>query len=371
MTVNPSRDFSYFALGRISGTILQGIFFLIFAAILDPEKYGELSYIIAIAGTASIISRFGVPYSVVVYRAKGHSILSNEVNIFVIISTGIASLILIPVNIYAAVLCFALSLFVVNVHNLLGLKKYKKHMLTTIIQGILINIIPIGLYFVFEIPGVLIGLAISNLLCSFQFLLTLNSKINSFQNLRKNFKVLTHNFGIDASLNLTKLVDKLIIVPLFGFFVAGIFHFNLQILYVLETLPLLLHSFLLSEESSGVIHKKITIGTILVSGLLALLVIFFSPVFIQTFFPKYEEGIFSLQILISSVIPLSISSILSAKLQAKESTKIGFSAIVRIFSLLVLLALLVDIYGFAGLAMAVLISSCLNVIFLTILYKKS
>jgi len=110
VTIRASRDFSYFALGRISGTILQGIFFLIFAALLDPEKYGELSYIIAIAGTASIISRFGVPYSIVVYRAKGHSILSNEVNIFVIISTGIASLILIPVNIYAAVLCFALLL---------------------------------------------------------------------------------------------------------------------------------------------------------------------------------------------------------------------------------------------------------------------
>ena len=49
------------------------------------------------------------------------------------------------------------------------------------------------------------------------------------------------------------------IAPLLGFTSLGIYQFNIQILFGLELIPIAIHSFLLSEESSGKKHKKIDI----------------------------------------------------------------------------------------------------------------
>ena len=80
--------------GRIISSGLQALFYLIFAAMLDPSSYGNLSYIIAIAGTFSIISRFGLNQTVTIYQAKQESILSNNLNVLSVITTVTASLIL-------------------------------------------------------------------------------------------------------------------------------------------------------------------------------------------------------------------------------------------------------------------------------------
>jgi len=255
-----------------------------------------------------------------------------------------------------------------NMANLLGLKKYKKFMLNLIVKSVLTIIIPVLLYFVLEIPGIVLGLAIGNFIGSAPYFRKL--KITSFFDLKNKYKVIIHNFGVDASENLPIMVDKLLIAPLFGFFIVGVYQFNLQIFYALGILPGILFHFLLSEESSGEKHKKISYLVILVSIAAAATTIFLAPFFVNEFFSKYFEGIFSLQILVLSVIPLSIMSILNAKLMAKESTRIGFSAIVRIGSLLALITVLGQLYGLVGLSLAVLFSNIIVTFFLYILYLK-
>ena len=82
------KNFSYVALGRIVTAGLFGIFYLTFATFLDPDTYGQMSYFIAIAGTASVISRFGLPLSVTVYRAKEKHVLAKQANVLSVITTG-------------------------------------------------------------------------------------------------------------------------------------------------------------------------------------------------------------------------------------------------------------------------------------------
>ena len=91
----------------------------------------------------------------------------------------------------------------------------------------------------------------------------------------------------------------------------------------------------------------------------------------ETFFPKYSEGIPSLQIMMISLIPLTIGAVFNAKLQAQESTRVGFSAIVRIGTLLFLIVFLGNYYGLMGISFAVLLSTIFYVIFLFILYTKA
>ena len=157
---------------------------------------------------------------------------------------------------------------------------------------------------------------------------------------------------------------------IFGFFIVGIFQFNMQILFVLEILPTVLYNFLLSEESSGNSQKKLSLLVIFAAIGFAIVGIIFSPIFVQEFFPNYYDGIDSLQILIISIIPLTITAVLNAKIQAVGSTKIGFSAIIRIGSLVGLIIFLGDLYGLVGLSLAVLFSIIINTIFIFALYSK-
>jgi len=365
---NSFKNFSYVTIGRIVAVSLQAIFYLLFAALLEPESYGELNYFIAIAGTTALISRFGLNFSVTIYRAKENSKISDQINTLAIVTITFASLILLFIDQFAALLALAVSFFMMNQGNLLGFKKYKTFMFNAILKNLAIIAIPVLLYFVFDIPGILLGMAISNFIGCIPFFKTI--KLKSFFQLKNYSKVLIHNFGVDASTNLSGTIDKLIIAPLFGFLIVGIYQFNIQILFALGVLPTILYSFLLSEESSGTSHKKITYFAIALSVIIAILAFILAPLFVNQFFPKYSEGIFSLQLIVFSLIPLTITSLFNAKLQARESTKIGYSAIVRIGTLLIFIAWLGDLYGLTGLSLAVLFSIIAHTIFLGFLYLK-
>jgi len=365
-----NNNFSYVLGNSVGATGLNAAFYFIFAAILTPDDYGYLSYIIAIAGTASVIAQFGFPHSVTVFQSKGKSVITNQINVLAIIVSIVIAIILIPINPSAAVLSFSLSFFIMNQHNLLGLKKYKTFFLFGILKGLFVISLPILFYFVADIPGILLGMALSNLFCSFHFLSKIKFKLNSFHELKSNLQFITHNFGIQASAGFTKFLDKLLIVPLLGFTYAGLYQFNLQILLALTILPAALHAFLLTEEAGGTTHTKITYFTIIAAIFLVLISIPLSPLLIDYFFPKYTDGIPSLQVMIITLIPLSITAALSAKLQAVESKKVGYPAIARVVALLGFVILLGNFYGLMGLALAVLISSTIETILLTIIYRN-
>ena len=364
---NSLKQFSFVAFGRTISTILQSLFFIIFAILLEPQVYGEIAYILSIAGTVSILSRFGMPHSVTIYQAKQDHSQSEIINVLVIITSGSSSLILLFFEPFAAMICFSLSLFTMTQHNLLGFQKYKKFFRVSLIRGISILLIPLFLYFLFDINGMLFGIFASYLLASVDFIKiikkNLRPKLSSV-----NLRFLLQNFSVDASNNLFRWVDKLVIVPIMGFELVGIYHFNTQILFMLFVLPLSLHSFLLSEESRKKNQNKVTILVILLSVILLSLVIIISPSIIPLIFPKFIEGIESLQILVVSLIPFTISSILSAKLQSQESKFLVLGATVRIVSLLVLLYLLGNSYGLMGLSYAFLLSNVLGTIIFYIIF---
>ena len=98
--------------------------------------------------------------------------------------------------------------------------------------------------------------------------------------------------------------------------------------------------------------------------------IFLAPIIISSVLPKYSEGIPSLQILILSLIPLSIAAIFNAKLQSQGSTKVGYSALVRIGSLVILIIILGSQFDLIGLSLSVLFSSILYSMFLAYIFKK-
>jgi O-antigen/teichoic acid export membrane protein len=365
-----TREFSFVIIGRFFSSGMFAIFSIIFAILLEPENFGRLSYSIAIAGFVSIISRFGLGYSVVVYQAKKNIELAGRINLFALILITISGLILAIFDIFAAVLSISLSLSIMYFQNLLGMKRYKQYFWTSIVRGILIISIPLILYNYLDLVGIIIGLSIAYVIIGFQYFSLFRSKLHLTNLIKNNIQTFSHNFGVDVSTNLVKYVDKIMIMPILGFSTTGFYQFNIQILFGMEIIPLALHGFLLSEESSGKNHKKIQLGVIFTSILIVICTIIFSPIIIETFFPKYTDGISSLQIIILSLIPLTFSYILNAKLQSQESNKIGYSAFIRIGSLLMLIFIFGETYGLIGLSYAYLLSSIVYVIFLAFLFQK-
>ena len=303
-------------------------------------------------------------------QTKKNQSFVNNVNSISIVLISIISLIVLFFDPLVALLAFSSSLFLMSIQNQLGQQRYKKYLLLNILKGTFILALPITLYFYFDISGVLVGMSVAYLVSSFSFFQVWKIKDLSLQFFKKNFSVLLHNFGVDSSTSFVRFIDKLVIIPILGFTSLGIYQLNIQILVGLELLPLSLHSFLLSEESSGKSHKKISIIVIIISIVIAITMIFLAPIIISSVLPKYSEGIPSLQILILSLIPLSIAAIFNAKLQSQGSTKVGYSALVRIGSLVILIIILGSQFDLIGLSLSVLFSSILYSMFLAYIFKK-
>jgi len=362
------KNFSFVGIGRFITVIVQALFYLVLASLLEPEIYGELNVILALASTFSLLSMFGLNLSSQIYLAKGKYKIDEQIRTLFLILTSAAALILVFIEPIAALLCVALSFFSMNQYHLLGLSKYKKFMFYSILKSGTYFIIPFSLYFIFDIYGIVFGLAISHFIASIVIFRKLT--IRSFLGLKKYYKILVHNFAVMSGTHLSIVVDKLLIAPLFGFFIVGIYQFNLQILLSLEALPTVLTIYLISEESKGIRHRKLSYIVVIASIILTVTAIVLAPILVPVFFEKYSDGIPALQILVISVLPLTINAIYNSKLLAKESTKIGFSAIVRIGSMLILIAILGELYGLIGLSLAVLISISANTLFLYLLYQR-
>ena len=362
------KHFSYITTGRVVETIFLGIFYVTLASLLDPEEYGSLNVIIALAGTFSIISRFGLNLSIQVFQSKNDSVVVSSINTLFLISTIVATIILITIDIYAALLCLGISFFVMNSRWLLGLRQYKQFMWINILKSAFIFSLPFPLYFFLDIPGIILGMAIASLIPSFQYLKHI--KLSWFKDMKQNYKILVNNFGFDISGTLPLMIDKLIISTFFGLYVVGIYQLNLQIFLAISIIPASLSSYLISEESRGFTHLRFSVIIIVSSIAIAVLGIFLSPFVITEFFPKYSEGIIGLQILLLTIFPQSIATVFTAKLMAKKSTKLGYLAFIKIISIIVLIIYLGELYNFVGLSLAVLLSSVFSLIFLVFISKK-
>src|SRR3990172_4240288 len=180
---NSLKNFSYVGIGRVVSTVLQAIFYLLFAALLEPESYGYLNFIISLAATFSIISGLGLHHTLTIYNSKKSTNQSIQVKTLSLITTSIAALILLPINEFASLLSFAASIFLLNQFELLGFKQYRKFMIITILRGCLIVILPILFYFFLQVPGIVLGLAIGSLITSIPYLKGL--RLTSFFDLKK------------------------------------------------------------------------------------------------------------------------------------------------------------------------------------------
>ena len=79
-------------------------------------------------------------------------------------------------------------------------------------------------------------------------------------------------------------------------------------------IPQILFQYLLPENATGSSSKRIGITGIAVTIILVIILWITMPLILESFFSKYVESIFAIQIILIGAIPLTINSVISPKL---------------------------------------------------------
>ena len=242
--------------------------------------------------------------------------------------------------------------------DLLGKKLYKTYSKYVIIQKILMVILGIGLYYVMKEPGILLGIGLS-------YLPLIKEMINRFKENKINFKLLIekknfilNNFALNITGTLYGSLDKLIIVPLLGFTILGNYSLGLQFYTIISLLPALAIKYLVAQDATGIVNKKLKKIMVLCSVGIALLGSIFAPMIIAEIFPKFENAEEIIRIISFGVIPSTITSAyLFPKFWANEKNKIILATSIIVLIIQIIgIVLLGPIYGAKGIAVSFLIS---------------
>jgi O-antigen/teichoic acid export membrane protein len=158
---------------------------------------------------------------------------------------------------------------------------------------------------------------------------------------KRNFAL--HSYGFNLIRNFTNYLDKIIIGPLFGYFVLGLYQLGFQFFLFLSIIPMSLYYYLLPEESSGNDKTKIKQIGFGLAVAAAVIAFFTLPYFIEILFPSFVSSILVVRIMSLAVIPSTIVAVMNASLLGR-----GRSRMVLIAGLIYLVSLMVGVIALGG-----------------------
>ena len=356
----------------IVGTGITSLFWLYIASILDPAEYGEVMYLLGIASLVQLISLIGNSNVLTVYSAKDVKIQST---LFLMsgIATGICLIIVTIILDRVDTSFLAVGYIVFSSVNsvLLGRKLFSKYSKLILSQKIFSVVLGLGLYFFFDVYGIIYGLALSYIpyliIFSQEFFKT---KIDfSLIKTRKNFII--NNYVMNLTAGLTGTIDKLIIAPVLGFVLLGNYSLSLQMLTMMMMFSSIIYKYLLPYDASGQSNNKIRKITVIISIIIAILGVTVLPDVIDWLFPKFSDAKDTIQIMSIGVIPGTISILYSSKFLGMEKSRIVLiTKLVSVISLSSGVLYFGPIYGTVGLGWIVVIVMTWEALFLFIINQK-
>ena len=366
-----NKDLTSIGIANLFGSVIAAIFWFSLASLLNPEQYGQIHYFLGIAGMAQLISLFATTNTLQVYVAKNIKIHSTL--FFISIIVGIVSSLVIFLffsRADASLLVLGYIIFELSNGFLLGKKLFSNYAKFFLTQKILTVIFGFGLYFTFGVDGIIFGLVLSYV--PYIWIL-----VNEFRNTRIDFSLLKprkgfliNNYGINISSAVGGQMDKLIIAPILGLELLGNYSLAMQFLVILLLLPTTVFKYLLTQDSSGKNTKNLKKNTIFASIGLAVFGIVVLPMIIPILFPNYIDTVIAIQIISVAIIPSTIGIFYDSKLLSIEKSKfLVIGKGIGLFTMISGFVILGPIYGIIGLAVTLVISSCLQTLVVIIASK--
>ena len=360
------RSVTVIGLADSIGSVIAAIFWFYIATLLTPEQYGELFFVLGIAGTASLISLFGTENTLTVYVAKNVKIQATLYFLSLII--GIVSSLIIIIFFYRIDATLVLIGYIINslaIGSLLGKKQFSSYAKYILIQKILTLVLGLTFYYAFGVDGILYALALSYSFFIIRIYKEFRSSKIDFSLLKSRFGFVTNNYVYNLSGGLIGNLDKLIIAPIMGFAILGNYSLTMQILSIMMMLPHIVFKYTLTHDASGSQNLKIKKITILASIGIVFLGITVLPHIIPILFPKYIDVIDAIRIMSLAVIPYTLTLLFSSKLLGLEKSK--FVLIEKITALCIMITGIVvlgPLYGIVGISVAFVLATSVGAVFL-------
>lgn len=367
------RSISQIGVATTAGNAIAAFFWIYMADLMGQEDYGELGYLLSIAGIASTISIVGGQWTMSVYTAKGVRIESSLYFISIITST-VSAIVLYFLfeNVGMSVYVIGVVIFNLFVAEILGKKRYKTYSKIFFLQKIILVILAILLYYILGAEGVLLAYGISYLVFTSRIINSLRNHEFNFGLLRQRFKFWMFNYIIQLSNSARAQIDILLIGPLFGFALVGNYFLGLQVLGLFLILPLIIFKYTLPQDSSGSSTKQIKIITVVTSIGFALLGIFVAPEVIPLVLPEYTDTVELIPLLSLAIIPRTITTMLMSGFLGKENNMHLLVGNLIAFSIVVLgILYLPEYFDIVGLAIAYVLSVTIQTIYLLIVYLRT
>ena len=365
------KDLVSIGSANLLGNGISAIFWFSLASLINPEQYGQIHYFLGIAGIAQLLSLISTTNALQVYVAKNIKIHSTL--FFISIIAGIVSSLVVFLFFSrsdTSLLVLGYIIFELSNGFLLGKKLFSNYAKFFLTQKILTVIFGFGLYFTFGVDGVIFGLVLSYV--PYIWIL-----VNEFRNTRIDFSLLKprkgfliNNYGINISGAVGGQVDKLIIAPILGFELLGNYSLAMQFLVILLLLPTTVFKYLLTQDSSGKNTKNLKKNTIFASVGLTMFGIVILPMIIPILFPNYIDTVIAIQIISVAIIPSTIGIFYDSKLLSIEKSKfLVIGKGIGLFTMISGFVILGPIYGMIGLAVTLVVSSCLQTLVVIIASK--
>ena len=367
------KSISQIGAATAGGNAIAAIFWIYMADLMGQEDYGELGYMLSIAGIASTISILGGQWTMSVYTAKGVRIESSLYFISIITST-VSAIILYFLfeNVGMSVYVISIVIFNLFTAEILGKKRYKTYSKIFFVQKIILVTLAILLYYILGAEGVLLAYGISYLVFTSRIISALRNHEFNFGLLRQRFKFWMFNYIIQLSNSARAQIDILLIGPLFGFALVGNYFLGLQVLGLFLILPLIIFKYTLPQDSSGSSTKQIKIITVATSIGFALLGIFVAPEVIPLVLPEYTDTVELIPLLSLAIIPRTVTTMLMSGFLGKENNMHLLVGNLIAFSIIVSgILYLPEYFDIVGLAIAYVLSVTIQTIYLLIVYLRT
>ena len=357
----------YITLGNLLGAAATGAFWLLLALIQNADEYGKTNYEISIASLAASAALLGLNTTVTTYLAKGSSKINVQANQLILISSGIAAIIVAFFNWILGFFVIGMAFWMMSTYELLGRKMYKQYAFVNIGARASQLFLSILLYYFIGITGIAIGFIISFLIFSQRYFISTKEFSRDFSEVKNKIKFSLNIYSFNMSNAFLLYFDKLIIAPLFGYAILGYYQLGFQFLLFLGMIPISFYQYLIPEESSGLKKTRVRFLGLLVSIGLTAILFLSSPWILQYLFPHYMASLDSMRIMSIGIIPMMIVWTLNSKFLNVGDTKyVLFGSAIYLTIQISLIFYLGSTMNVIGLALAVVLALIAQASFLFI-----
>ncbi|MCD6036182.1 MAG: putative polysaccharide transporter [Nitrososphaeraceae archaeon] len=357
----------YITLGNLLGAAATGAFWLLLALIQNADEYGKTNYEISIASLAASAALLGLNTTVTTYVAKGSSKINVQANQLILISSGIAAIIVAFFNWILGFFVIGMAFWMMSTYELLGRKMYKQYAFVNIGARASQLFLSILLYYFIGITGIAIGFIISFLIFSQRYFISTKEFSRDFSEVKSKIKFSLNIYSFNMSNAFLLYFDKLIIAPLFGYAVLGYYQLGFQFLLFLGMIPISFYQYLIPEESSGLKKTRVRFLGLLVSIGLTAILFLSSPWILQNLFPHYMASLNAMRIMSIGIIPMMIVWTLNSKFLNLGDTKyVLFGSAIYLTLQIGLIFYLGSTMNVIGLALAVVLALIAQASFLFI-----